>query len=87
VNGTVSNSSTNKISGSAGVWVDNSGDMYVSDTVNGRIVAFSRSFPDGRTVAGGNGNGNGNNQLNKPAGICMDAFGNLFVADAANNRI
>lgn len=87
VNGTVSNSSTNKISGSAGVWVDNSGDIYVSDTVNGRIVAFSRSFPDGRTVAGGNGNGNGNNQLNKPAGICMDAFGNLFVADVANSRI
>lgn len=87
VNGTYSNTSTNKISGSAGIWVDNSGEIYVSDTINARIVAFSRSFPDGRTIAGGNGNGNGNNQLSRPAGICMDAFGNLFVADAANNRV
>jgi sugar lactone lactonase YvrE len=78
---------TNRITGSAGVWVDNAGEIYVADTINHRVVAFSRTFPDGRTIAGGNGNGNGNNQLSKPAGLCMDAFGNLFVVDVNNNRV
>lgn len=76
-----------KVSGTHGIAVDNSGNIYVSDTVNNRVVAFGRNTPDGITVAGGNGGGNLPNQLNKPAGLFIDGFGNLFVTDQYNNRI
>jgi gliding motility-associated-like protein len=41
----------------------------------------------GITVAGGNGQGTGDNQLNNPMGIFVDALGNLFITDTYNNRI
>lgn len=76
-----------KISGTHGIAIDNSGNIYVSDTINNRVVAFNKNTPDGVTVAGGNGGGNMPNQLNKPAGLFIDGFGNLFVTDQYNNRV
>ncbi len=49
------------------------------------------SFPSWETtassVAGGNGMGNSNAQLNLPAAISVDSKGNMYVADPVNNRI
>jgi NHL repeat len=39
------------------------------------------------TVAGGNGPGPAENQLNSPRGVALDASGNLYVADASNCRV
>ena len=39
------------------------------------------------TVAGGNGQGLADNQLNNPMGIAVDKNGNIYVADTYNNRI
>lgn len=76
-----------KITGTHGIAVDNNGNIYVSDTINNRVVAFSNNNPNGVVVAGGNGNGNLPSQLNKPAGLFIDNLGNLFVTDQYNNRI
>jgi hypothetical protein len=42
----------------------------------------------GVTVAGGNGQGSANNQLNQPIGIFLSRLdGSLYIADTYNNRI
>ena len=68
-----------RVSGTHGIAIDNNGNIYISDTLNNRVVAYSKNSPDGITIAGGNGGGNMPNQLNKPAGLFIDGFGNLFV--------
>ncbi len=49
------------------------------------------SFPSwentGTSVAGGNGTGNSNAQLNLPSAIAIDSKGNMYVADPVNNRV
>lgn len=42
---------------------------------------------NGITVAGGNGQGNRNNQLNDPYSVFIDDDQNIYVADCANHRI
>lgn len=54
-----------RVSSTHGIALDNNGNIYISDTINNRIVAYSRNSPDGVTIAGGNGSGNMFNQLNK----------------------
>lgn len=85
VSGSVGNRA--RVSGTHGIAIDNNGNIYLSDTVNNRIVAYSKTTPDGVTIAGGNGGGNMPNQINKPAGLFIDGFGNLFVTDQYNNRV
>ena len=84
---------TANLSFPAGIAVDASGYVYVSDSGNNRI----RRFTPGAnilTVAGGGaccdlGDGNPATaaNLNNPAGIAVDSSGNLYVADSGNNRI
>jgi sugar lactone lactonase YvrE len=49
------------------------------------------SFPSwdntGTSVAGGNGTGNSNAQLNLPSAIAVDSKGNMYVADPVNHRV
>ncbi|HJV19749.1 MAG TPA: T9SS type A sorting domain-containing protein [Sediminibacterium sp.] len=87
VGGNISTGSQKKITGTGGIAIDPSGAVVVSDTLNQRIVSFSKNNPDGINMAAGNGTGSGSNQLNKPAGIFIDAFGNLFIADQLNHRV
>ena len=80
----------NQFSDPWGVFVDASGNLYVSDYVNNRIQKFppgSTSATNAVTVAGGNGQGAAANQLNMPYGVFVDLNGNMYVADAGNNRI
>ncbi|MDF2191444.1 Ig-like domain-containing protein [Paraflavitalea sp. CAU 1676] len=70
--------------------MDGTGNIYVSDYNNHRVLKFppgSDQLTDGVIVAGGNGQGDLLNQLNKPAGLFLDATGNLFVADMNNHRV
>jgi sugar lactone lactonase YvrE len=83
-------SGATQLDGPVGVYVDGSGNIYVSDIQNNRIQKFpagSTSATSAVTVAGGNGQGNAANQLNAPLGIYMDQAGDLYVADGYNNRI
>jgi sugar lactone lactonase YvrE len=76
------------------VAVDPSGNLYVADRNNGRIL--KRSATDGSisTYAGSGSSGySGDNgpatsaQLNNPHGLALDTSGNLYIADTNNHRI
>ncbi len=74
----------------SGMWLDNIGNIYVSNSKYHRIIKFppnSTSYHDGVTVAGGNDNGNDANQLARPSGLVVDSTGNIYIADSYNHRI
>jgi DNA-binding beta-propeller fold protein YncE len=70
--------------------VDRSGQVYVADTANNRIQAFTG---DGGFLArlgrnGGDGTaGSGAGEFHGPYGVATDCRGNLYVSDEGNNRI
>ncbi len=65
------------------------GDLYVSDTGNNRVLqlrpAIDHSRVDVVQVFGSKGEGPG--ELKQPSGVAIDAYGNLFVADDGLGRI
>jgi len=64
--------------------IDGSGNIYVTDTLNNRIVKLDSS---GRLIAEWGGAGSGNGQLREPYGIAIDQKGGVYVADTGNHRI
>ncbi|HJQ35019.1 MAG TPA: PxKF domain-containing protein [Pyrinomonadaceae bacterium] len=70
------------VTGPAGVAVDDSDNVYVTDGDTVKVFtsagAFVRQF-------GSSGSGNG--QLDGPRALDVDASGNVYVADTNNNRI
>jgi sugar lactone lactonase YvrE len=76
---------SSQLNGPCGLAIDTSGNIWVSDTNNGRIVEFAN---DGTTILQQFGSrGSGNGQLAGAEKIAFDRAGNLWVADAGNNRI
>jgi sugar lactone lactonase YvrE/Tol biopolymer transport system component len=82
-----------ELDGPSGVAVDAAGDVYIADTVNGRVRQVS---PSGTiTTVAGNGtagfSGDGGPataaELSYPYGVAVDAAGDLYIPDASNNRI
>jgi len=91
-NGGVSANSLNQPNGLA---LDSSGDLYVADTGNNRVLFY----PSGSTTAtivygqGGsftsnaaNNGGVSTDSLNQPTGVAIDSAGDLYVTDGSNNR-
>ncbi len=70
-----------------GVFVDNHNNIFIADGRNDQVLEFIGGSTKGTVVAGANGKGNANNQLNEPYSICVDDSSNLFIADFANNRV
>ena len=66
----------------SGIALDASGNVWVSDTGNNRVVEFSASGTDigGFTPSG-------SYTLNGPTGIAVNAAGDVFVADTGDNRV
>ena len=78
----------NQLASAAGVFVDASGNVYVADRNNFRVVKWAPGATTGVVVAGVTGNpGAGLNQLNSPTGVFVDLQGNLYVADFGNHRV
>lgn len=66
----------------------NSNLIYIADCNNDRILRFISGNLSGTVVAGGNGRGFGNTQLNCPAGLYFDSFTNsLTIANFMANNI
>ena len=72
-----------QLNGPKGVAVDPSGNIWVADTGQSRIVEFSSSGAYLTQF----GNAGGDGQLWGPRGVAVDPSGNVWVADEGNNRI
>jgi DNA-binding beta-propeller fold protein YncE len=68
----------------AGLTLDASGNLYVTDLLNHRIQKFD---PEGRFLSQVGSNGDGEGQFQEPWGVAVDAQGNVWVADTFNHRV
>ena len=78
----------------AGVAVDNSGNLYVSDTGHSRIAKISPQGDVANVVGDGypgnywgDGGKAGEAALYLPLGLLVDKAGNLYIADTGNSRV
>ncbi|CAF3380898.1 unnamed protein product [Rotaria socialis] len=53
--------------------------LYIADTFNNRIMRYLSGASSGTVVAGGNGAGNANTQLNLPFSFAFDSSSNSFI--------
>lgn len=67
-----------------GITTDPAGNIFISDTGNGRIEKFSTT---GAFIASIGTKGTGYGQLGEPNGIAVDRAGKIYVAEASNHRI
>ena len=78
-----------------GICVDGSGNLWVADTYNNRVLKFtapsannqSPSLVLGQADFATYNSGCSQNSLFSPYGVKADSFGNIWVADSGNNRI
>ncbi len=80
----------------AGVALDSSGNLYVADTENNRVLFYPSGSTTATRVYGQGGSFTANTENNGgvsasslfyPAGVALDSGGNLYVADQQNNRV
>ncbi|CAF3397484.1 unnamed protein product, partial [Rotaria socialis] len=84
-----SGSSMNQLNNPRGLALDSSTNkLYIADTNNHRIMCYVIGVSSGTVVAGGNGQGTLNTQLNTPMGLHLDAPSNsLYIANANSHNI
>ncbi len=82
----VAGTTLDKLDSPHGVYVDASGNIYISDYNNHRVQEWVLGAGIGATVAGGT-QGNAANQLNNPFGLFVDGSGTIYIADASNHRV
>ena len=70
-----------------GVWLDNEGNVYVTDAEHYRVMKYAPNSCYGKVVAGGHGYGSALNQLAKPTSVVVDAAHNLYINDEDNQRV
>ncbi len=88
-------SSSGSLFGPTGLAFDPSGDLWVVDTGNNRILEFKTPFSDGESASlvigqptfGGYIGTTSSGGLNSPSYIAFDPSGNLWVTDQGNNRV
>ena len=83
----------------AGVAIDGSGNVYIADPGNQRIVRADAATGTLVTVAGtgtrcasstapcGDGGAATNAELSDPSGVALDGLGGVYIADTSNHRI
>jgi len=65
--------------------IDSNFNLYVSDSLNNRIIKFSNGSLIGIPLT--SGVGNGLSQVSRPSGSFIDTYGNLYVSDTYNYRV
>lgn len=71
----------------ADVVVDTSGNIYVADTLNHRVVKYNSSLVYQSQFGVTGVPGNDNLHLNTPTGVEVDSGGNVYVVDSLNHRV
>ncbi len=66
-----------------GLAVDGSGNLYIADTGNNRVVEVTPSGTDTVVTT----NITGPSGLLQPSGVAVDANGNIYIADTGNSRV
>ena len=77
----------NQLNGPRQIVVDADQSVYVSDSLNHRVMKWAVGTSEGVVVAGGQGEGDGLAQLSYPRGIAVDWLGLLYVVDHENDRL
>ena len=78
----------NQLSLPCGMFIDDDQTIYVADSENHRIMEWKKNEINGRIVAGGNGQGNRNDQLNRPTKVIVDKQNDsLIICDRENRRV
>ena len=77
---TLFNGANNGLSGPYDVAVDGSGNIYIADNSNNRVVKETLSGGAYTQTTIGNG-------MSGPSGVAVDASGNVYIADFGNNRV
>ena len=67
-----------------GIALNDSGDVYVADSMNDAILKFAN---DGTFVDQWGGHGSGDGEFDRPTGIAIGPSGDVFVTDTMNNRV
>jgi uncharacterized protein (TIGR03437 family) len=82
-----------KLNNPTGVAVDSNGNLYIADSLNGRVRKITQSAAIS-TVAGNGGysySGDGGPaakaELYLPQAVAVDAFGNRYIADSGNHVV
>ncbi len=68
----------------SGILIHPSGQIYVGDTLNHRVVVLDAN---GMAVTTWGSQGTGNGEFNMPRTIAKDHFGNIWVLDSGNSRV
>ncbi len=66
------------------VWVDNNGDVYVTDTMNCRVQRFD---PNGKYIRSYGERGDAWGQFGRPKGVALDTFHNVYVVDSGWSNV
>jgi sugar lactone lactonase YvrE len=88
--------SANSLNQPAAVALDSSGDLYVADIYNNRVLFYpansttaTQVYGQGGSFSSGTANNGGVNAgtLDNPLALTVDSNGNLYVVDRSNNRV
>jgi sugar lactone lactonase YvrE len=90
-----SNTTANGLAGPQFITFDSSGNLWVADYENNRVLEFKPTFKTnesaslviGQTDFISGGSNTSQNGLANPFGVAFDSSGNLWVADSGNNRV
>jgi hypothetical protein len=70
------------------MYIYNNETIYVADSLNHRIVVWIDNLSNGQVVAGGNGAGDRDDQLNNPTNVIADKKDDcLTICDYGNRRV
>ncbi|HNB71992.1 MAG TPA: DUF2341 domain-containing protein [Acidobacteriota bacterium] len=75
----------NQVRAPQGLAIDSDGNLYVSDTGNGRVLRFNGGNPGFAVVIASTGTASG--QVGSPHGLAINSAFTLFVTDESNSRI
>ncbi len=80
---------SDRLNGPRSIYVDDDNQsIYISDSLNHRIVKWKFGLENGQVVAGGNGKGKRMNQLDTPTDAILDKKNNsLIICDYENERV